>query len=84
MTCKTKPAEDDRSPVDGFLLGGYRKIRKDGVVTFNRAKWQNDALKKWEGLYIYVETEDHLCRSLMAKPKGPLRGPEIECKEIGI
>jgi len=70
---------DDRHPEDGFLLGGWRKIRKGGKIHFNHTVWINEKLDKWAGMYIYVETDDWLCRNLFAKPKGSARGPRIQC-----
>ena len=42
---------DIKAP-DGFLLGGLRRVRKDGTILFQRGYWQ--APVEWAGRDVWV------------------------------
>lgn len=42
---------DIKAP-DGYVLGGRRKVRKDGTILFNRGWWQ--APVEWAGETVWV------------------------------
>lgn len=42
---------DIKAP-DGYLLGGLRRVRKDGTILFQRGYWQ--APLEWAGCYVWV------------------------------
>lgn len=46
-----KNTNDIKAP-DGYLLGGFRLVRKDGTILFQRGYWQ--APKDWAGEMVWV------------------------------
>jgi hypothetical protein len=59
--------QDIKAP-DGFLLGGERKVRKDGTILFQRGYWQ--ASCEWAGEYVMVHCTDGGAGDLEVAPPG--------------
>lgn len=64
--------ENDIKAPDGFLLGGLRRVHKDGAILFQRGYWQ--APIEWAGERVWVHegfastTDDSI--ALQAWPPG--------------
>lgn len=78
-----KPGADERNPIDGFLMAGWRLVSKAGTVRFAGGKWASSALLNHQGQYIYLE-HDGLwgVENLSARPNGPGTSLQIPLTEI--
>lgn len=50
-----RDTNDIKAP-DGYLLGGYRRVRKDGTILFHRMYWV--APPEWIGEMVWVHVTD--------------------------
>lgn len=64
-----RPEPDERAP-DGFLVNGWRRVRKGGVVIFHRARHHHEFLEKMVGQYVYCEIKDWTGGELVVYPGG--------------
>lgn len=60
--------DDDIKAPDGFLLGGYRKVRRDGTVLFHRRWWK--VPDEWVGLSVHVHVLDCYAIDIEVAPPG--------------
>lgn len=58
---------DIKAP-DGFLLGGLRRVRKDGIILFQRGWWQ--APKEYAGELVWVHCCEGGAGDLEVAPPG--------------
>jgi hypothetical protein len=49
--------DDERAP-DGYLVGGFRKIRKDGIILASGHRWQHDDLLPHVGKMVRYDLVD--------------------------
>jgi len=64
-----KTPADIKAP-DGFLLGGERRVRKGGVVLFQRGWWQLPECFADQGEYVWVHCTDSGDGKLEVAPPG--------------
>lgn len=61
--------DNDIKAPDGYLLGGLRRVRRDGTVLFHRMWWK--CPDDWVGENIWVHvTDGWLLNSISAAPPG--------------
>ena len=49
--------DDQRAP-DGYLVGGFRKVRKGGILLASGARWQDDRLLSYVGKMVRYDLAD--------------------------
>ena len=63
------PRDADIKAPDGYLLGGLRRVRKDGTLLFHRIHWQ--CPEEWIGKQIWVHVIDPITLdNIEAAPPG--------------
>lgn len=62
--------DHDIKAIDGYLLGGVRSVRADGVIFFARQYWQ--APMEWAGKRVWVHNldADAVFDAIIAAPPG--------------
>jgi len=60
--------EHDIKAPDGYLLGGYRRVHKDGAILFQRTYWQ--APVEWAGERVHVHADEGSFDGIHAAPPG--------------
>lgn len=61
--------EPDIKAPDGYLLGGFRKVRRDGTILFHRMWWK--CPDDWIGKYVQVHVNDGMTlNDIEAAPPG--------------
>lgn len=58
---------DIKAP-DGYLLGGLRRVRKDGTILFQRGWWK--APDEWIGKEVWVHCYSDVFDAIEAAPPG--------------
>lgn len=61
--------EADIKAPDGFLLGGLRRVHKDGTILFQRGYWKVPD-PDWIGQDVWVHCEDSGAGDLEVAPPG--------------
>lgn len=60
--------DNDIKAPDGFLLGGYRKVRRDGTILFHRRWWRLPA--EWIGERVHIHVLDGYAIDIEVAPPG--------------
>lgn len=60
--------DNDIKAPDGFLLGGLRRVRKDGTVLFHRSWWK--CPDEWIGQEVWLHVTDGWAVGVEAAPPG--------------
>lgn len=71
--------ENDVKAPDGFLLGGERRVRKGGVVLFQRGWWQLPEGFAEQGEYVQVHCTEGGAGPLEVAPPGYNSFPHAVC-----
>lgn len=49
---------DDNHAPDGYLVSGFRKVRKGGILLASGQRWKHDELLKYVGKMVRFQIED--------------------------
>ena len=65
--------DNDIKAPDGYLLGGLRRVRKDGTILFQRGYWQAPVSGAGQEVWVheYYAPTDMRCSSQMVKAWTP-------------
>lgn len=68
---------DDSHAPDGYLVGGFRKVRKGGVILASGSRWQDDALIPFVGKMVRYDLVDPLSIEINVYVGAHAKGVEV-------
>jgi hypothetical protein len=74
----------DGRAADGFLIEGWRRVRKGGIVKFAGQKFQHESLAAWAGFWVFVTLRDYAAERAIIYGSRPYAGEFVSARAVTI